>query len=214
MKKKASFLGQFHIHTVTGLPFLDQPDFMRKAGEVAAGRLAAINLRAHHLQGRQFYELARSLGELADSGKVPLIINDRLDVALAVGAGTLHLGRHSIPLAHAARLCRERGLEWGYSCHSFEECIRAEKHGAAYIYLGTIFPSKSKPGADSAGVEFLRQVCRKIKIPVFAIGGVNPSNVRMIAEAGAFGVAAISAVWEAQDPGKAVEELNRAFESL
>jgi len=214
MANDISLLGKFHLHAVTGPSYLNRPDFLLKAGEVASSGLAAINLRAHYFEGRKLYDLALKLKEVAAKENAPLIINDRLDVALAVNAHAVHLGRRSIPLERAAPLCRSKGILFGFSCHSLEEAEEAEREGASYLYLGTIFPSPSKPDSAAKGVDFLKLVCHRVKIPVLAIGGVNSSNVREIVSAGAYGAAAISAVWEAQDIAKTLEEMNRPFKAL
>jgi thiamine-phosphate pyrophosphorylase len=214
MGNDISLPGKFHLHAVTGPSYLNRPDFLSKAREILSSGLAAINLRAHYFEGRKFYDLALKLKEVAAKENTPLIINDRLDVALAVNAHAVHLGSRSIPLEVAAPLCRSKGILFGFSCHSLEEAEEAEREGASYLYLGTIFPSPSKPDSTAKGVDFLKLVCHRVKIPVLAIGGVNSSNVREIVSAGAYGAAAISAVWEAQDIAKTLEKMNRPFKAL
>ncbi len=203
---------QLRVHAVTTPAMLqEQPEMLERVRRVALTGLAAIHLRGHGLTGREFYEFALRARAVTREAGVPLIVNDRLDVALAVGADGLHLGRHGLPLERAAVLCRERGLKLGWSCHSLEEARAAVAAGADYLYLGTIFPSPGKPGVAAAGLEFLAGVCRQVDRPVFAIGGVEPDKVGAVARAGAFGVAAITAIWEAPDPGRAVQALQRAL---
>ena len=151
MMDKHVDLLQFRIHALTDRQLLESPDFFDKARVISATGLAAINLRAHGLEGRRIYDLANALREVTAQEGVPLVVNDRLDVALAVAADAVHLGRRSIPLQASAVLCRARKIPFGYSCHSLEEAKEAQKLGAAYVYLGTIFPSASKPGFAPAG---------------------------------------------------------------
>lgn len=214
MMKKHVDLRKFRIHAVTDTQLLESPDFPDKAQILSATGLAAINLRAHGLEGRWIYEIAQALRKITAMKGVPLVVNDRLDVALAVAADAVHLGRRSIPLQAAAEFCRARKIPFGYSCHSLEEAGEAQKLGAAYVYLGTIFPSASKPGTAPAGLALLERACRELELPVFAIGGISPANAAQVAGAGAFGAAAISAVWNAGDIGEAVERMNACFETL
>ena len=194
-----SFPIKFRIHAVTGTEILARPDFLELARQVAATGLAALNLRAHGFEGRQVFEMARALRSLTVSAGVPLIVTDRLDVALAVEADAVNLGARSIPLQAAALLCQERNIPFGFSCHSLEEAIEARDKGAAYLYLGTLFPSRSKPGVAPSGVGLLKQVCDRVEIPVFGIGGIGCANANQLASAGAHGLAAITAVWESKD---------------
>jgi len=212
MNKKHDLL-KFRIHAVTDTTLVESADFLDKARIVSATGLVAINLRAHGLEGRRLYDLAEALRGITTQEGVPLVVNDRLDVALAVAADAVHFGRRSIPLAAAAELCRVKKLHFGYSCHSLEEAREAQELGAAYIYLGTIFSSASKPGVAPAGVKLLERACPEIELPVFAIGGISPDNAAEAAASGAYGAAAISAVWNAGDISQALEGMNACFES-
>ena len=211
MSEKSSFIRKFRLHAITSPQVLKRADFLSVARQIASTATAAIHLRAHHLEGGALYKLALELRKVTNSAHVPLIINDRLDVAILTACDAVQLGRHSIPVEYAAPLCRKHGLVFGCSCHSLEEAREAEKMGAAYIYLGTVFPSASRPRVPACGVELLEKVCSEVDVPVLAIGGVNPSNVQKVAAAGAFGAAAITAFWEAPDVRKNLEKMNRAF---
>ena len=206
-------LRKFRIHAVTDTVLVESADFLDRARLVSATGLAAINLRAHGLEGRRIYGLAEALRGITAQEGVPLVVNDRLDVALAVAADAVHLGRRSIPLQAAAELCRVKKLPFGYSCHSLEEARLAQESGAGYVYLGTIFSSASKPGTAPAGLKLLERVCPEIELPVFAIGGISPANAAKVAGKGAYGAAAISAVWSAGDIAQALERMNACFES-
>lgn len=214
MMNKHVDLQKFRIHAVTDTALLESPDFLDKARVLSATGLAAINLRAHGLEGRRIYDFAKALREITAQEGVPLVVNDRLDVALAVAADTVHLGRRSIPLQVAASFCRARKIPFGYSCHSLEEAREAQKLGAAYGYLGTIFPTASKFGVAPAGLILLERVCPKVELPIFAIGGINPANAADVARAGAYGATAISAVWNAKNIGLALERMNACFETF
>lgn len=201
------------LHAVTDPAILESADFEVRARLLAGTGRVAPALRGHRLSGREFYEKALILRRITREAGVPLIINTRLDVALAVEADFVHLGHHSVPLEAAVPLCCQYNLPFGYSCHDMEQVERALAHGASYLYLGTIFPTSSKPGINAAGIGLVEEVCARVSdIPVFAIGGMNPLNAPDVARAGAFGCAAVSALWHNPEAAGAVESMAAAFE--
>ncbi len=167
--------------------------------EALKGGLEAIQLREKDLSTRDLLDMAYKMRELTNIYRVELYINDRVDIALAVGADGVHLGGESIP-AHAIRKTFQDKLKIGVSTHSFDEALEAEKEGADFIALGPIYhtPSKMRYGKP-IGIETLKKVKAQISIPVFAIGGIKVDKVREVKEAGANGVALISAILTADD---------------
>jgi thiamine-phosphate pyrophosphorylase len=154
-----------------------------------------IQIREKDLGSRELLELARFAVAAARGTQTRVLINDRLDVALAARAAGIHLGENSLPLETVARWRHSSGrkdFQIGVSCHSIEAARAAEAGGADYIFFGPVFatPSKAAFGAPQ-GIERLREVCASVKIPVLAIGGVNFENGRECLKAGASGVAAI-----------------------
>ena len=200
------------VHAVTSDSLVTSPDFFEKAEAVVSSKKAAITLRAHGIGGRQLFEIALKLREITTAAGTPLIVAGRIDIALAAGADAVQLGAHTVPLDAAAKLCGRHGVEFGYSCHSVEQALAARGAGASYLYLGTVFSSASKPGVSPCGVDLLAKTCESVDIPVVAIGGIDPANAGRVAGAGASGAAAISSVWNATDPGKAVLELAVFFQ--
>ena len=199
------------VHAVTSDNLVSSPDFFEKAAAVASSKKAAINLRAHRLGGRRLFEIALKLRKITTAAGTPLVVAGRVDVAIAAGADAVQLGAHTVPLEAAAELCGKHGKKFGYSCHSVQEVVAAWKAGASYVYLGTVFSSASKPGVAPCGVDLLAQTCESVDIPVVAIGGIDPTNAGRVAGAGASGLAAISAIWNASDPREAVMELAAFF---
>ena len=214
MMNRRADLRNFRVHAVTDTELLESVDFLDKARALSATGLAAINLRAHGFKGGRIFSIAEALREITAREDVPLVVNDRLDVALAVSADAVHFGARSIPIRVAAPLCRARKIPFGYSCHSLKEAGEAQELGAAYVYLGTVFPSTSKPGVTPAGLGLLERVCGELDLPVFAIGGMSPVNAAKAASSGAYGAAAISSVWKAGNIAQAVEHMNACFESF
>jgi thiamine-phosphate pyrophosphorylase len=210
MSNKTDWRG-FPVHAVTNDGVIEGEDFLERASQAALTGMAAINLRGHAATGRRLYDLALRLREITTAAGAPLIVAGRIDIALAVEADAVQLGSHAIPLAPAAGLCEQRGLRFGYSCHSMEEAVEAQQQGASYLYMGTIFASASKPGIEPCGTELLAEVCRAVTIPVIAIGGIDGTNAAQVFAAGAAGAAAISAVWQTENIERAVETIAIAF---
>jgi thiamine-phosphate pyrophosphorylase len=187
----------------------------RDLGEIvtaaAQGGAGAIQLREKDLSARDLYALgARLQAALAPYG-VPLLINDRLDVALALDAAGVHLAGHSLPTAVARRVLGT-GKLLGVSTHSVEEACCAAADGADFIVFGPVFttPSKVAYGLPQ-GLQQLSTVVRAVHIPVIAIGGIDHTNLQQVVQAGAYGVAMIRAVLAAPDPHKATQQLQAAF---
>jgi thiamine-phosphate pyrophosphorylase len=162
----------------------------------------AIQLREKDLGGRALLELAS--GAVARAAQAKILVNDRLDVALAAGAAGVHLGGESVGVAEVVKFraagCTPADFWIGRSCHSLEEALAAERDGADYVFFGPIFatPSKAQYGAPQ-GTEALARVCRPMRIPVLAIGGITLENAGACISAGAAGVAAIRLFQQAAD---------------
>jgi thiamine-phosphate pyrophosphorylase len=175
--------------------------------EALAGGVNAVQLREKDLDGRELFFLAEKLKALCERYRAELYINDRVDVALAVDAAGVQLGVGSLPVRAARELLgSEKTI--GVSTHSMVEAEEAQKSGADFVLFGAVYftPSKSAYGAPQ-GLAALKEVVEKISLPVYAIGGVKAENVDRIMEAGARGVALISAVLSAPDPGKSAREI-------
>jgi thiamine-phosphate pyrophosphorylase len=173
-----------------------------------------IQVREKDLTGRELAALAQeALRRVPGSCRV--LVNDRLDVAIAAGAGGVHLGERSIPVAEAKRIARERGLAAqflvGVSTHSLEAVRAAADSGADYVIFGPVFatPSKTAYGPPQ-GLERLAEVCRSVSLPVMAIGGITTENARSCFASGAQGVAAIRVFQDAVDLPAAVRQLRTA----
>jgi thiamine-phosphate pyrophosphorylase len=173
-----------------------------KIRAAVAGGVDWVQIREKDLSARELLALAREAG--AGSGSVRVIVNDRLDVALAADATGVHLGRESLSARNVVRWCREGNARAefavGVSCHSLEEAREAESAGAGYIFFGPVFDTPSKRGMGKpAGIARLAEICRGVAIPVVAIGGVSEENAGQCIRAGAAGIAAIRMFQEARD---------------
>lgn len=185
------------------LPEAQTTALLEKIAEASAAGVDWIQIREKDLSAGRLSELARAaMSRLTPSCRV--LVNDRLDVACAVGAGGVHLGEKSIPIEEARRFARERGLARdfliGASVHSLDTAQTAEKAGADYVIFGPVFATPSKaPFGPPQGVERLGEVCRAVRIPVLGIGGISPENAIDCHEHGASGVAGIRIFQEADN---------------
>jgi thiamine-phosphate pyrophosphorylase len=196
----------------------------RKIAELAAAGVDWVQIREKDLSARELASLTRHALRIAanSSGKsscaTRILINDRLDLAIAKRAAGVHLGERSLPTGEAKRLVEsalrkqavEKGFLIGVSCHSLESARAAEDSGADYIFFGPVFPTPSKETfGPPQGTELLEQVCRGVTIPVLAIGGITPENAKTCRNAGAAGIAAIRLFQSAADPGQTIGSIRR-----
>jgi thiamine-phosphate pyrophosphorylase len=185
------------------------------ARELLAAGPCCLQLRGKGLGPADLCQLGHALRPLCDRAGVPLCINDRLDVALAVGADVIHLGPGDLPLAEARRVLDAVGasaLSIGISTHDLAGARAAEQGGADYIGFGPVFPTRSKDDASPpAGLAALAEVVAAVRLPVVAIGGITLATASAVACAGAHAAAAIAAVDEAPAPTLAGRRLAAAF---
>ncbi len=186
-------------------------DLARRADQLLAARPCCLQLRAKSLGTAAMRDLALVLKARCRAAAVPFCVNDRLDIALLVGADVCHLGQEDLPLAEARRIAAGR-LLIGYSTHRPEQAAAAVAGGADYLGFGPIFDTRSKLRPDpTVGLQTLRAVCAASAVPVVAIGGITLDTVASVASAGAAAAAVISAVNQAPDPTQAGLQVARAF---
>lgn len=188
---------------------LNSPDIIEKTEMALMAGANAIQLREKGIDTRRLLALAYKMREATNKFDSMFFVNDRVDIAMAVGADGVHLGSSSIPVS-AVRNIIGAGMLIGASAHGIEEAIEVERQGADFITLGPVFetPSKMKYG-PSIGIEKIREASGKINIPIFAIGGIKPHNAADAMSCGAYGVALISGVFGSEDIGSAVKNYLR-----
>jgi thiamine-phosphate pyrophosphorylase len=201
----------FRIYVVTDRQQTSGRALEEVAVAAARGGAGAIQLREKDLSARDLYTLGARIQAAISPYGVPLLINDRLDVALALDAAGVHLAGHSLPTAAARRVLGASKL-LGVSTHSVEEARRAAEDGADFIVFGPVFTTPSKVAyGPPQGLQHLTTVVRQVSIPVIAIGGIDHTNLPQVLQAGAYGVAMIRAVLAAPDPYHATQQLRAAF---
>lgn len=200
----------FNLYLITNRTIVRDNDILYAVEEALKGRVKAVQLREKDLKIRELLDLAYRMRDLTKRYGAKLFINDRVDVAVAVGADGVHLGRVSIPPSAAKKI--SNNLLVGVSTHSVDEAIEAEKEGADFITLGPVFYTPSKAGyGEPVGLETLKIVCSSVSLPVFAIGGIKPEVVKNVQGTGAKGVAVISAILGADNIKDAAEKFLRCL---
>lgn len=207
------------VHAVTTDDIAGAPDFPERARGVmrALGARGALHLRAPSLGGRALHALAASLAGAARESGCLLVVNDRLDVALAAGADGVQLTSRSLTAGDARLALRgaraARPLRVGASVHAAEEARAAAAAGADWLVAGHVFATASHRGAPARGLGFLREVAAFGTCPVIGIGGVLPRHVPLLLAAGAHGAAAIRGIWDAVDAERAAGDYISSYDA-
>jgi thiamine-phosphate pyrophosphorylase len=189
-----------------GRPLLDV------VGAAVDGGVTCVQVREKDLPPRAYIEQLLSVRPLLRERGIPLFVNDRLDVALAVEADGIHLGQTDLPLAMARNIAAGR-LLIGVSCESVRDATEAERGGADYVSVSPVFATPSKTDtAPSQGLDGVRAVRRAVRVPVVAIGGINATNAGEVIRAGADGICVVSAIVSASDPRAAAASLRGIVE--
>ncbi|AOY77453.1 thiamine phosphate synthase [Clostridium formicaceticum] len=197
----------YSLYLITDRYLVGNKNFFDAVAKALKGGVTLLQVREKNVSSREFYAISSKLKEITRQFDVPLIINDRLDIALAVDADGLHIGEDDLPIEIARKLLGNNKI-LGYSASTVEEARYAEKMGANYLGTGAVFPTDSKKDAGAAiGLDKLREVVESVNIPVVGIGGISPQNIDAVKSAGANGIALISAILSQEDTYKAAKEL-------
>lgn len=181
------------------------------AEEALKGGASVIQLRDKEKSSRELYRIGLTMREITHRYRALLIINDRLDIALGVGADGVHLGSEDLPVSVARRIAGKNFII-GASVTSVEEAIVAQREGADYISAQSIFPTSSKEDVIVIGLQGLREIVKAVSLPVIAIGGINLENAKEVLRYGAKGVAVISSVVAREDVKEAAASLKKIIE--
>lgn len=201
----------FDLYLVTDRKLTHDRDLLWVLERALDGGVKAIQLREKDLSGKQLLILAQRISQLCHRYQAQLFINDRVDVALAVDAAGVHLAETSMPVAIARSLLGAQRII-GVSTHSLEGACKAEREGADFIVFGPVYftPSKADYGTPQ-GLNALRKIVEKTSLAVYAIGGIKSENLPETQKVGSRGVAVISAIMSADDPGQAAKQLLALF---
>ncbi len=188
----------------------DEKKFLNTIEESIKGGVKVVQIREKTADTLTFYNLALEVKKITDKYDIPLIINDRVDIALAIDADGVHVGQSDLPCDITRKLIGESKI-LGISASKISEAKKAQKEGADYIGAGAIFPTATKDDAPSVTKDELRDIVESIDIPVVAIGGIKLSNVDEIKDCGIKGISVVSEIMDSNDPKKTSEELLEIF---
>ncbi|MFA9396727.1 MAG: thiamine phosphate synthase [Clostridiaceae bacterium] len=197
----------YSLYLVTDKKILKGGDFLESIKQAILGGVTIIQLREKDLYSLDFYKQSKELKELADKYSVPLIINDRLDIAMLCDASGVHLGQKDIPCKEARKIFGKDKII-GVSCANLLEAIKAEKDGADYIGVGAMFLTNTKGDTRPVSIETLKIIKNSVKIPVVAIGGINEDNINKIVTTRVDGVAVVSAILGKEDIKQAAQRFS------
>lgn len=196
----------YSIYLVTDEACLHGRPLLECVKEALAAGVTLVQYRAKAADGGVLYAEACRLKELCDKYNVPLIINDRLDIALAVGAAGVHLGQDDLPCAVARRLLGEDYII-GVSAHNPAEAVQAVREGADYLGCGAVFGTATKHDVAKLGLENLRAIRKAVAVPMVGIGGITADNYAEVLATGADGAAIVSGILAQDDIGAVVKKL-------
>lgn len=181
-------------------------NFLEKVETACRSGVTIIQLREKNLTTNQYYQLAKQVKEITDAYQVPLIIDDRLDVCLAVDAAGLHIGDDELPVSVARKVLGPEKI-LGVTAKTVKRALEAETSGADYLGTGAIFPTTTKENAPITLISTLKTICQMVAIPVVAIGGLTSENIDQLAATGIAGVAVVRDLMQAED----IEAKTQAF---
>lgn len=208
MKSKSEI--DYSLYLVTSREVLVNCNIEEAVEKAILGGTTLVQLREKDISTMEFYNIAKKIKNVTEKHNIPLIINDRIDIALAVDAEGVHVGQSDMPAVIARKLIGENKI-LGVSASNITEALKAQADGADYIGIGAIFSTNSKQDADHVTVEQLSEINEKIHIPSVAIGGINKNNINLIKDTGISGVSIISAILGEKDVMRASEEILKAF---
>lgn len=183
----------YQLYLVTDRELMSTKTLEEAVEQAIDGGCTMIQLREKNLSSYDFYNTAKKLKEFLRTRAVPLIINDRVDIALAVNADGVHLGQNDLPLQEARKILGNDRII-GVTAQTLPLALEAEKNGADYLGVGAIFGTTTKKDAKKNTIEVLSEISHTVKIPVVAIGGINSENIAKLAGSGISGVAVVSGI--------------------
>jgi thiamine-phosphate pyrophosphorylase len=183
------------FYGITDRSYLKDQNLIDAIEKAIKGGITVLQLREKELNSRDFYYQALKVKEVTDHYSIPLIVNDRVDIALAVGADGVHVGQEDLPTKIARKIIGKEKI-LGVSVENVEQAIQAQKDGADYLGVGPVFPSPTKPEAKTISIAEVKKIRESVNIPVVAIGGITAENLYdLMRETNVDGVAVISALF-------------------
>lgn len=200
----------YTLYLVTDRQLMSCDSLTEAVEQAILGGCTMIQLREKELSSLEFYNQAVAVKQVTDKYHIPLIINDRIDIAMAVQATGVHIGQHDLPAAAVRKVIGENML-LGVSASSIAEAIQAQQDGVDYLGVGAMFPTGTKTDADSVSMEELQKIRAAVSLPIVVIGGINKGNAGRFKPMGIDGLAVVSAIIAQSDIKAAAAELKDLF---
>ena len=201
------------MYFITDSTNYSEEEFLRRVEEACKGGVTLIQLREKERTTREYLFLAEKVHETTMRYDIPLIIDDRVDVALAINAEGVHVGRSDMPVAIARKLMGTDKIV-GATAKTVPQALEAYEQGADYLGVGAIYPTTTKVKTVLTSVDTLKEIAKAVPIKVNAIGGLNKENIHVLKDSGIDGICAVSAIMKADNPCIAAKELREAFNEL
>lgn len=200
------------LYLVTDRGAMTEEEFLNKVEAACAGGVTLVQLREKECDSLTYYHLAQKLKKVTDAFGIPLIIDDRIDIALAVDAAGVHVGKSDIPVAVARTLMGNDKIV-GATAKTVAQALQAQAEGADYLGVGAIYPTTTKVKTVITKVSTLNDICHTVQIPAIAIGGLNADNCDILRESPIAGIAVVSAIMKQADGKRAAEKLRHKMET-
>ena len=194
------------LYAVTDRAWVGTKSLYEQVKEALENGVTCVQLREKELDESDFLKEAKQISTLCKEYKVPFIVNDNVNIAIACKADGIHIGQEDMKLTNVRKLVGE-DMIIGVSAHTVEEAIKAQEDGADYIGIGAVFATSTKTDVDVLSFETLRSICEAVNIPTVAIGGIKKDNICKLKGSGIDGVAVVSAIFAAKDIATATKEL-------
>lgn len=200
------------LYFITNSDNINEEAFLKKIEDACKNSISLLQLREKEKSTKEYYELGLKVKQITDRYQVPLIIDDRIDIAMALHCG-VHLGKEDMPIDIARKLLGNQAII-GATAKTVEDALKVEAQGANYIGCGAIYPTKTHVKTKITNVETLNEIRGNVKIPVYAIGGLNANNLDILKGSHIQGICVVSAIMDAQDTSKTVKELIQKVNQL
>ena len=201
------------MYFITDSTNYSEEEFLRRVEEACKGGVTLVQLREKDRTTREYLSLAERVHEITRKYDIPLIIDDRVDIALAVNAEGVHVGQSDMPVRIARQLMGKDKIV-GATAKTVPQAIEAFEQGADYLGVGAIYPTTTKVKTVLTSVDTLKEIVKAVPVKVNAIGGLNKDNIHVLKGSGIDGICVVSAIMKADNPKTAAEELKEAFNEL
>ncbi len=201
------------MYFITDSTNYSEEEFLFRVEEACKGGVTLIQLREKERTTREYISLAEKVHQITQKYNIPLIIDDRVDVALAVNAEGVHVGQSDMPVHIARKLMGEDKIV-GATAKTVLQAVEAYEQGADYLGVGAIYPTTTKVKTVLTSVDTLKEIVKAVPIKVNAIGGLNKDNIHVLNESGIDGICVVSAIMKAENPHITAKELREAFDAL